>query len=326
MAIVKRITAGLVMLALLAFPFIVYFKAQALVDWWQLRDYSPPPAISQLAAADTMTDYSRHIFYVNHPDLEANVQQFQADCTVTEQAIVLGCYHSNQDGIFIYDVSDSRLAGVKEVTAAHEMLHAAYDRLSDHDKNYVNGLLEDYYNHDLKDQRIIDEINSYKQTEPKDVVNEMHSVFGSEAANLPAPLETYYAKYFTNRTAVTGFAQNYQNEFTARQAQIKADDAQLAQMNAQIKSEEAALTAQLGKINADRSKLDNERSSGQTAQYNADVPGFNAEVEAYNSGVGRLQSDIKAYNQLVAARNAIAQQLASLDKAIDTRLAPQAAQ
>jgi hypothetical protein len=41
-------------LALMAAPFVVYFKAQALVDWWQLRGYTPPTAVTNLATQDTM--------------------------------------------------------------------------------------------------------------------------------------------------------------------------------------------------------------------------------------------------------------------------------
>jgi uncharacterized protein YukE len=313
-------------LVLMALPFLVFFKAQALVDWYQLRNYTPPAAVTALASQDTMTPYATHVFYVNHPDLEADANQFRTDCGESEKTIVLGCYHSNQDGIYIYGVNDERLGGVQQVTAAHEMLHAAYDRLSSKDKKRINSLLQNYYNNDLKDQRIIDTINSYKQTEPNDVVNEMHSIFGTEVADLPAPLEAYYAKYFADRQAVTDYAANYESEFTSRQDQIKADDAQLAQIKAGIDKQETALNDRLDQISSDRARLASERSSGSIAQYNSDVPGFNAEITAYNAGVDRLKAEIAAYNALVVQRNAIAAELTNLGHAIDTRLAPQAAQ
>lgn len=309
----------------MAVPFLVWWKAQALSDWWALRNYSPPSPIESLASQDTMTDYARHVFYVNHPDLQSNISQFRSDCSIAEQAIVLGCYHSNQDGIFIYDVSDPRLDGVEQVTAAHEMLHGAYDRLSNSDKENVNSMLQAFYN-SLKDQRVIDEINSYKETEPDDVVNEMHSVFGTEVANLPSGLEKYYARYFSDRGTVTGFADDYQKEFTSREAKIKADDAKLAQMKLQINNLEASLQAQLNQINSDRAKLDAERSNGDAKQYNSDVAAFNAKVNTYNRGVDQLKALIASYNHLVKQRNAVASQLASLSKALDTRLVQQSPQ
>jgi hypothetical protein len=326
MRIWKKLLSGLVLLGLLAFPFLIYFNAQALADWWQLRGYKPPAAVAVLAAQDAMTPYSRHIFYVNQPNIEADSGQFRKDCSETEKTIVLGCYHSNQAGIFVYNIQDSRLAGVPQVTSAHEMLHAAYDRLSRKDKNYVNGLLTDFFNTQLKDQRVIDTVKLYRQTEPNDVVNEMHSIFGTEVASLPAPLEQYYKKYFTDRSAITKNAAAYEGEFTSREAQIKADDSRLSQMKQQINSEEQSLQVQLIQINKDRARLDSLRASGQFAEYNAGVTSFNRDVNAYNYGVIKLKSDIASYNQLVDTRNAVAAELASLNQAIDTRETPQTIQ
>jgi len=325
MAAFKRAFLFLITLALLAAPFLVYFKAQALTDWWQLHNYTPPVAVTSLSTQDTMTPYANHVFYVNHPKIESVATQFRSDCNENEKTIILGCYHGNQNGIFVYDVNDSRLAGVEQVTAAHEMLHAAYDRLNNNDRSYIDGLLQDYYK-TVTDQRIIDTINLYKTTEPNDLINEMHSIFGTEISSLPTPLEQYYSKYFTNRQAVANFANAYQGEFTSRSDQIKADDTQLAQMKAAIDKEENSLNVQLSQINSDRARLDSERSSGQIQQYNAGVDAFNSDVGVYNSGVQRLKADISTYNQLISDRNTIAKELASLSQSIDTRLTPQTAQ
>ena len=321
-----RVTGVLISLAILAAPFLVWWQWNAIYDWARLRDYTPPAAVSSLASQDTMTAYAKHLFYVNHPELESDASQFRTDCSESEKTIVLGCYHSTEQGIFIYNVQDSRLAGVQQVTAAHEMLHAAYDRLSVKERDYVDGLLQDYYNNDLQDQRIKDTINAYKQSEPKDIVNEMHSVFGTEVSSLPAPLETYYKQYFTNRQAITNFAAAYENEFTSRENQINGDDAQLTALKQQIDSEEQGLNQQLAQINSDRARLDSLRGSNQIDAYNASIGPFNAEVDSYNRGVAQLKSDIANYNDLVNTRNSTASELRGLDSAIDTRLTTQASQ
>src|SRR5262249_17898052 len=123
----------------------------------------------------------------NHPEIDTK-NNFSSNCPNNggEKTVILGCYHPDQNGIFVLGVSDPRLDGVMQVTAAHEMLHAEYDRLNSKDRSYVNGLLMDYYEHDLHDQRIQDVIAAYKLSEPNDVVNEMHAVFGTEIAKLPA--------------------------------------------------------------------------------------------------------------------------------------------
>ncbi len=316
----RQLVSRVVILALLALPFVVYFRAQAISDWWQLRGYTPPAAAASLAIQDTMTPSARHIFYVNHPQLIGNVASFRKACTISEQTIVLGCYHPDQKGIDVYSVVDPRLTGVLQVTSAHEMLHAAYDRLSPKDKKYIDGLLQDYYKNDLTDQRLIDTIHAYQKSEPNDVVNEMHSVFGTEAPNLPAPLESYYKRYFINRATITSFAASYQAEFTSRQNQVNADDVQLMTIKHQITGQEASLQTQSDQINSDRARLDSQKSSGDIVDYNAGVDSFNAEIRTYNSGVEKLKVSIASYNQLVDARNSIAAALASLDQSIDTRL------
>lgn len=275
-------------------------------DWWLLRNYQAPADISAIASQDTMTAYGEHMFYINHPDLQ-DKGPFSSSCPNNggEQTIVLGCYHSLQSGIDVLKVSDVRLDGVEQVTAAHEMLHAAYDRLSSADRNSVDAMLEDYYNHDLHDQRIKTVIAAYKKSEPNDVVNEMHSVFGTEVSNLPAPLETYYKRYFTNRQQVAAFAAQYQAEFTSRQTTIAEDDARLSSLKSQIQADEADLKTKQATINAQQATLLSERSSNPSA-YNAGVPAYNQLIVAYNSEVQTVQSLVNQYNQLVASRNAVA--------------------
>jgi uncharacterized coiled-coil DUF342 family protein len=321
-----RVILWLVAIVALALPFAAFGNSQAILDWWKLKGYTPPSTVVSLADQDTMTSYARHTFYVNHPQIESDASKFSGYCQETEKTIVLGCYHPLQNGIFVYDVKDPRLSGVEQVTAAHEMLHSAYDRLSQKDRQYVDGLLQNYYDNQLQDQRIKDTVDSYRISEPNDLVNEMHSIFGTEIANLPQPLEQYYKRYFSNRAEVAAFANNYQAEFTSRENQIKTDDAQLGNLKNQISDQEADLKTQIDQINSDRDELDRLRSAGQIQQYNAKVASFNREVDSYNNGVARLKSTISAYNSLVATRNAIAVELANLTKSIDTRQTPQPTQ
>jgi uncharacterized protein YukE len=313
-------------LLVLVLAALVALNHQQIQDWLKLRGYQPPADISKLADEDTMTSSAKHIYYINHAQLISSGTQFGQVCPQPEQTIVLGCYQSNENGIYLRTVTDTRLGGVEEVTAAHEMLHGAYERLSQKDKQYIDSLLVDYFNHDLHDQRIIDVMNSYKKTEPNDVVNEMHSVFGTEVANLPPALESYYQRYFTNRSAVTAFAASYEQEFTSRLNQIKILETQLNDLKQQISSRQEALNAQQTQLQADRASLDNLRNSGQIDRYNAQVPVFNQEVEAYNTGVSQLKQDINTYNTLVEQHNQLADELRGLYTSLGTNLSPQAAQ
>jgi chromosome segregation ATPase len=223
-----------------------------------------------------------------------------------EKTIVLGCYIGNDSGIYVYQVDDERLHGVEQVTTAHEMLHAAYRRLSKNDRQKVDAMLTDYYEHNLTDQRIKDIIDAYKQSEPDDVVNEMHSIFGTELANLPSSLETYYKRYFTDRSKVTDYAARYQAEFTTRQAQITQYDAQLKSLKPQIEANQASLTQQKASLDSQSRKMESLKTNGQTAAYNNEVPGYNRAVDAYNTLRNTTKNLIDQYNTIVDTRNAIA--------------------
>lgn len=322
MKTVKRVSSVVLSVLFLTIPLVAFTQRQALYDWLRLRNYTPPAAVSQLAAVVTMTDKAQHLFYINHPQLINQATEFRQACPQDEQTIVLGCYLSSQRGISIYDVSDARLTGVQQVTAAHEMLHAAYDRLNAKDKKYIDGLLEAYYSAQTN-QRIKDTIDAYKKSEPDNLVNEMHSIFGTEIASLPKPLEDYYKQYFADRSKVVALSASYEAEFSGRLAKIKNYDQQLSSLKQSINGQQAGLEEQLPQLEAERQRLNNLRDSENISAYNAAVPGFNAQIEAYNKGVDKLRRDVQTYNSLVEVRNNLATELRALDSAIDTRLTPQ---
>ena len=300
----------------------VYTQQQALRDWWLLRGYVAPAVVAQLATDDTMTAKAQHMFYVNHPDVTTG-KAFTKNCPVgSEKTVVLGCYIGRDAGIFVYAVTDPRLNGVEQVTAAHEMLHAAYRRLSSGERSKVNAMLTDYYRQGLTDQRIKDTVEAYKKSEPKDVVNEMHSIFGTEVAGLPAPLEAYYKQYFGNRAKVTAFTARYQGEFTSRQTQVASYDAQLKTLGVQIDANEALLSQQKAALDSQSAQLQSQRSSGQIEAYNNGVGAYNRAVNTYNALVASTKNLIKQYNDIVTARNAIAVEEQQLVQALSASSLP----
>lgn len=295
---------------------------QDILDWWKLHGYEAPATVATLADQDTMTDYGRKIFYVNRPEIEAKAA-FAKSCPNNggEQTIVLGCYHGDQQGIFLLSVDDPRLDGVLQVTAAHEMLHAAYDRLSKEERNRVDTMLEAYYEQ-IDDPRLLKTIDSYKKSEPDDVVNEMHSIFGTEVAKLPADLEEYYRQYFTDRPQIAAFAADYQAEFTDRENLVAQYDAQLADLKVRIESMQAELKSKQAEISEQQDQLLRQKNSGDTAGYNAGVPIYNGLVNQYNTEVESVKQLITQYNALVEKRNAVALEEDQLVESLNSNASP----
>jgi len=298
----------------------IWLQRDSIGDWWRLRDYHPTSSVVSLAKDDTMTAYAKRLFYVNYPSLE-DKQAFNDHCSsAAEQTAVLGCYHGNRQGIYIYDVTDSRLNGVQQVTAAHEMLHQAYDRLNSDERKHIDNLLEDFYVHGLTDQTVKDKINAYKKQKDVVLVNEMHSIFGTEVRNLPGELEAYYKRYFTDRTKIIDYRDAYQTEFTRREMMVSQYDSQLSALNMKIDSNKATLETKLSYLNSKETAINQDVANHDPSQYQADVTAYNATVAVYNSLLNTTRTLINQYNQIVNDRNALALQEQQLQQALDSRL------
>lgn len=303
-------------LALLGLTVFAWVKRDAVFDMWRLHGYQPPAAVVTLANETTMTPDTRRLFYVYRPDLE-DKQSFNEHCTDSEKTIVLGCYISRR-GIYLYDVTDDRLKGVEQVTAAHETLHAAYDRLSAKDRKRVDAMTANALSQ-VTDKRILDTIENYRKKDPNIVPNELHSILGTEVRQLPADLENYYKQYFTDRMAVVSYSEQYEREFTSREQQRNEYDKQLSTLKQQIDSLSTGLSSRERQINSDYQALIRLKQTGKTQEYNDGIPAYNSEVNSYNADVARVQTMIRLYNEIVEKRNALVVEEGQLLQAIDSR-------
>ncbi len=317
MKFVRRILPSVVLVLIVAAGAGLSLRHNELLDWAAARGYQPSVQVAQLTTQTTMTAYAKRLFYANRPAIEDR-QDFNKHCTnPTEQVAVLGCFTGNRVGIYIYNVTDDRLQGIEQVTAAHEMLHQAYQRLNQKERTRINGLLQEY--HDLHaSQSLRDKIATYKTSEPDQLQNEMHSIFGTEATDLPAELQTYYKQYFVDRQQVLALHQKYQSEFDQRIAQIRDYDTHLSDLKVQIEADKQSLKTYEETLHSRRQQLDAYLASNQIAQYNAAVPGYNALVGQYRSLVATTNRLVDEFNHVLAERNALAVQERQLEDAIDS--------
>lgn len=295
---------------------LAWLKRDALFHMWRLYRYEPSATIVRIADETRMTSSARRLFYVYHPSLEGK-QTFNTHCTDSEQTIVLGCYVARR-GIYLYDITDDRLRGVEEVTAAHEMLHAAYDRLASAERRRIDALTDQAFRA-LHDERITATIEQYRKRDASSVPNELHSILATEVKSLPTELEQYYARYFSDRSAIVALSEQYEHEFTGRQQQREAYDAQLQTLKQQIDALNTELSGRAAAINQQYRDLTNLKQSGDIDAYNAGVPNYNRAVNAYNGDVTNVQAMIRQYNDIVEKRNALVLEESQLQEAIDSR-------
>lgn len=311
----KNVTSLTLFIAVLGGLLFAMANLQAINDWFRLRDYDPPQRIVEIADATTMTDKTRRLFYVNHPEL-GDKATFNEHCRVNEESIVLGCYINGQ-GIFLLDVKDERLNGVIEVTAAHEVLHSAYERLSNGEKERVDKMTADFFA-GLKNQRIQQTVENYRAREASIVPNELHSILGTEVRDLSPELEEYYKQYFYDRKKVVAYSEQYEQTFTEIREQVDLYDKELMNLKAQIESAQSEIDTTNTALQADRAELDQLLASGDNEEYNDRVPDYNRKVGDYNRLVNHTKQLINTYNSIVEKRNALALVERELVEAIDS--------
>ena len=292
-------------------------QRQNISDWWSLRNYEPPTEIVALADSTTMTDDARRIFYVYRPGLE-QAESFNQNCTTNNEfSIILGCYVSGQ-GIYVFKVDDERLAGVEEVTAAHEMLHAAYGRLSSGERKKIDAQLATVYK-TMANDRLRTTIEQYRGSDASVVPNELHSILGTELGALTPELEEYYAHYFTDRKKIVAFAEEYEKAFSDRKAQIDAYETELKALQASIESRKTALEGTSAQLAVDYEYLESKRDSISASLFNSLASTYNTQVASYNREVRAISELIDRYNAVYQEYEKVIIERQDLYKAIDSR-------
>lgn len=305
------------LLAVLVWGFVafLFFQRQAVYDWWRLRGYTPSSEVSALADQATMNDAARRVFYVYHPAIEPR-ESFNEHCRDGEFTIVLGCYAQGR-GIYIFRVDDPRLDGIEEVTAAHEFLHAAYDRLSKSERKQVDAWTAQAYA-SLDNERIKETIDEYRAHDASVVPNELHSILGTEVVDLPKELEQYYARYFYNRKQIVAFSEAYEAAFTSRKNQAKIYENRLATLKSQIEAANTELKAERTRLEAEADNLQNSRDSMNPNEFNNLVKMHTADVDAYNRQVSQVSNMVDRYNEQYKQYKQLVLEQQDLYKAINS--------
>lgn len=255
-----------------------------------------------IATKTTMTDEARSLLALSNPRL-VDRDTLGSTCTLDPESSVLGCYRSGE--IAVLAVVDPLLDGTTEATTAHEMLHAAWATIDDAERERLTLLLWASFDR-AATPTLSARIDAYRARDPSVVDNELHSILGTEVADLEPELEAYYRRWFVDRSAVVSLAVAARATLISLEAQVKDLDARLSDLGSRVESEEAALKNDRTALEARSAELEALRAGGQVDEFNAAVDEFNELVRIYNEAVSALDSLIAEHNALVSERNALA--------------------
>ncbi len=310
-------------LFLLAIAMLVIIYGQRVVDHYMAARFVPSTSVATVNEQLNLTGLGHDLLYASNPSVETG-QQFNQHCETTERsAAILGCYYKRT--IYLYDVTNPELAGAEEVTAAHEMLHAAYERLQIWEKNNVNALLEAEYAK-IKNQPDIKKLMEYYSTnEPGEIDNELHSIIGTTVASISPELEQYYSQYFNDRAAIVAMNTKYNTLF----ATVEAQSTEIA---AKIDSEGPVLQRDLSSYEAERTVLTNDiqtfnqRAKGDYYTSTSAIESARQALLARSSALEAervsLNSRVDAYNALIKQYNDLSVRVNQLNSSINGVSAP----
>ena len=296
----------------------VLLCAYAFQDEFKAGDYALTGDLSTITNSLKLTDRANLILRAAHPALQEK-EDFNRNCNSHSQEIyVLGCYREDQDRLYVYNVNSSEIPGVREVTTAHEMLHAAYHRLLFWEKLDLKDQLQSVYDHLPAGSDLRTSMQNYH---PDEFYDELHSRIGTEVKDLPAPLERYYQRYFTDRQLIVKFNEQYHNVFTELQRQtdrlkesIEAKKQSIENKTKEYQTQKQQLNEVISDFNsrAARGDFSSQSDFNTKRQFIVSrIDTLNREYDQLKQTIEELNSEIAKYNQSIYHNNELIDQINS---------------
>jgi hypothetical protein len=291
-----------------------------LQDWLDTNPHPPSAEIERLAKVTTMTRSAQRLFYRQNPVIEQR-REFWISCSkVPVKGVMLGCYtrQGRLGKISIQAVTEPKLNGIMEITAAHEMLHAAYDALNDFERDRITKKLEQAVSR-VNDPRLLKVLDQYRADDRPRYLNELHSHLGTELMDFANPeLDQYYERYFTDRRQLVAFAvksgaavrqideraEVLKPEIDRQEAELKTRKTDLDQTDKTLASSSQALATQMDQVTHTRERAERALALGDRSgvmAFESEKSRFNDDVTRHNDQVRQQQAEVDGYNELLAS-------------------------
>ena len=284
--------------------------------------YQPSAEMSAVIDNIELTDKGMRILRASRPELQ-DATAFSQNCpNVSTETSTLGCYYARH--IYVFDVDNAELNGIKEAVLAHELLHAVWERSDDTTKQQLDQLLQQTY---VANQAELSEhMDSYESAEFTD---ELHSVIGTQLdyATLDETLRDHYAAYFKNPSKIVAYFKAYDALLTGQRRTAIAMLSEIQSKKAEIERRSAAYEQSFNQLSQDIDNYnyragqgyhsESERIALERERNNliARQTALNQEYDAISALVDDVNRQIGSYNDLV-------EHLSGLFESIDSSAKP----
>lgn len=315
----RALSSSLLVIAILSGSVLLLINRQLVTDSISGYMFSPSEEIKAIESNIDFTDNGRRIFYATKPSM-LDAAEFNDKCPRRESGSpIIGCY-STGDNLYIYKISDPRLSGIEEITAAHETLHAVWNRMSSREKAELSDLLKDAYSK-IDDDDLTARMDYYERAQPGEHYNELHSILGTEYSNLSADLESHYAKYFKDRDALLSYHSNYNSYYSELKSKSDSLVSELTELASKIESNKSGYSNDANQLSVDIENFNNKATSGSfstMAEFEAERRLLVTRSNNLNDVRSGINSDIEKYNLLHEEYKKIASELDVLNKTMDS--------
>ena len=313
------ILAFVVSIVVVVAAFWLYTNRQLVQDQLSVWNYTPSSSVEKLDSSIKFTDKGLFTFYATKPAV-LDSKDFNGQCPRQETGSpILGCY-TTEDRIYVFNVNNAELDGIQEVTAAHEMLHAAWRRMDVAEQKRMGDLLTAAYEKNAT-KELRDRMAYYQRTEPDAITNELHSILGTEVPNLGPELETYYAQYFQDRQAVLNLHAKYNTVYTNLYTRADTLYTNMETLSKSIETRSTTYTADVTLLSADINSFNSRANSGDfnsLAQFNREKAVLENRSSAIEARRVAIESDIATYNSYYDEYQKIASQIEVLNRSVDS--------
>ena len=252
----KRISAfqiigWLIMVIIGVAALLLFLNREWIHDYLRGREYQPTSEMQRIREDLALTERGEFLFNAAQPELNDR-DEFNAHCRdgANTEIAVLGCYTNSN--IYIYNIEEDELEGIRELTAAHELLHAVYARMDEEEKEGFRSILDQVY--DENEDILKRDLDTYDAAER---FEEMYVRVGTEVADLPAELERHYSEIFKDQDKIVRFYNQYIKVFRKIESDMEALKQEMAELEAGIEAKTAEYHQGLNEVNAKIDEFNN---------------------------------------------------------------------
>lgn len=301
-----------------------FWQRQTITDYVLAAQYEAPVAIAEIRDDLKLTDQGMLLFNASQPKLQV-ADAFNASCQQQKETNnpILGCYVNQR--IYIYDVKNQKLDGIEETTAAHELLHAVYERMSYQERTEIDAEIKKVLG-TIMTPELKERLEYYRKAEPGEEYNELHAILGTEFPTLGDALERHYQRYFQSRQTVLAYYSKYNSVFesvtTKLEAQLTTINALTQKTNQRVTSFNKKQQVLDQDIAAFNSRANSPGGYGTTTEFQSDRSALEARRQALKAERADIEADIARITRLTEERAKLTEEYNALSQSINSSLAP----